>query len=123
MFRRRIPYCFEQYPTNTDTSGGIMARYRIICTTQEPPQVPNDRAHIVAVGTGPSAAVHDRYWTLKGVLAAIDSGDKFFTFGETSRQEASVEKYQCPFCSRTHIRSAPDAVKDNNLDNLPICQH
>jgi hypothetical protein len=29
-----------------------MAEYRIVCTTQEPPQVPNDRAHIVAVGTG-----------------------------------------------------------------------
>jgi hypothetical protein len=26
-----------------------MAEYRIICTTQEPSNVPNDRAHIVAV--------------------------------------------------------------------------
>ena len=29
-----------------------MAEYRIICTTQEPSNVPNDRAHIVAVARG-----------------------------------------------------------------------
>jgi hypothetical protein len=29
-----------------------MAEYRITCTTQEPSNVPNDRAHIVAVARG-----------------------------------------------------------------------
>jgi hypothetical protein len=98
-----------------------MAKYRIICTTQEPATLPNDRAHIVAVGTGTSASKYDRYWTLSEVLAAMEDDDKFYTFGETSRKTADVEKYKCPFCSRTHIRSSPDAVKDNNLDNLPRC--
>jgi len=37
-----------------------MAEYRIICTTQEPSNVPNDRAHIVAVGTGSSASTYDK---------------------------------------------------------------
>jgi len=99
-----------------------MATYRIICTTQEPPQLPNDRAHIVAVGTGTSASNYDRYWQLNEVLAAMDRGDAFYTLGETSRKTASVEKYKCPWCLQTHIRSSPDAVKDNNLDNLPGCQ-
>jgi hypothetical protein len=99
-----------------------MTEYRIICTTQEPSQVPNDRAHIVAVGTGSSASNSDRNWRLSEVLAAIERGDKFYTFGETSRKRASVDKYTCPWCTQTHIRSSPDAVKDNNLDNLPRCQ-
>src|SRR5689334_14933256 len=98
-----------------------MAQYRIICTTQEPAQLPNDRAHIVAVGTGSFASTYDRYWLLDEVLTAMDHGDTFFTFGEVSRRTANVEKYQCPFCLRTHIRSSPDAVKDNNLDSLPRC--
>lgn len=101
-----------------------MAQYRIICTTQEPPQLPNDRAHIVAVGTidtGSAASRYDRYWKLGEVLAAMDRDDTFYTFGQASPKKASVEKYVCPWCSRTHIRSSPDAVKDNNLDNLPTC--
>ena len=99
-----------------------MARYRIICTTQQPAQLPNDRAHIVAVGTGSSASNPEKYWLLNEVLAAMDKGDTFYTLGETSGKTASVEKYKCPWCSLTHIRSSPDAVKDNNLDNLPRCQ-
>jgi len=98
-----------------------MAQYRIICTTQEPPTLPNDRAHIGAVGTGSSASAVDKYWLLSEVLAAMDSGDTFFTFGERSRKTASVHEYVCPWCSRTHTRSSPDAVEDNNLDNLSTC--
>jgi hypothetical protein len=85
--------------------------------------LPNDRAHIVAVGTGSSASSSDKYWLLSEVLAAMDAGDEFYTFGETSRKTASVDKYVCPWCTQTHIRSTPDAVEDNNLDNLPSCQH
>jgi hypothetical protein len=99
-----------------------MARYRIICTTQEPSTVPNDRAHIVAVGTGASASSSDLYWQLSEVLTAMDRGDTFYTFGETSRKTAEVEKYKCPRCSETHIRSNPDTVQDNNLDNLATCK-
>lgn len=99
-----------------------MAEYRIVCTTQQPSHVPNDRAHIVAVGTGSSASKYDRYWQLTEVLAAMDRRDTFYTFGEVSRKRAEVEPYLCPNCSGTHIRSAADAVRDNNLDNLPNCQ-
>jgi hypothetical protein len=98
-----------------------MARYRIVCTTQLPAQLPNDRAHIVAVGTGTVASSHDKYWLLNEVLAAMDRGDEFYTLGEVSGKEASVEKYVCPFCTLTHIKSSSDAVEDNNLDSLRRC--
>ena len=99
-----------------------MAQYRIICTTQEPSSVPNDRAHIVAVGTGSTASTQDRYWALSEVLEAMDRGHTFYTFGESSRKTAAVNKYICPRCTRTHIRSSPDAVEDNNLDSLITCR-
>lgn len=99
-----------------------MARYRIICTNQEPAGLPNDRAHIVAVGTGATPDSYDSYWTLPEVLRAMDQGHVFYTQGRNSGKVALVEKYICGRCGRTHIRSAPDAVQDNNLDNLPNCQ-
>jgi hypothetical protein len=98
-----------------------MAQYRIICTNQEPASQPNDRAHIVAVGTGDESG-YNAYWSLNQVLSAMDQGHVFYTYGQTSGKTATVHKYVCPNCSRTHIRSAPDAVTDNNLDNLPTCQ-
>jgi len=98
-----------------------MAEYRIVCTTQEPASLPNDKAHIVAVGTGDTSG-YSRYWQLSEVLAAMDQRHTFYTYGETSQKIAQVDKYTCPFCTRTHIRSAPDAVKDNNLDNLQRCR-
>lgn len=101
-----------------------MARYRIICTTQQPAQLLNDQAHIVAVGTipaGSTASTYSKYWQLSEVLKAMDSGDTFYTLGEQSGKTAEVEKYKCPWCARTHIKSNADKVKDNNLDNLRRC--
>lgn len=99
-----------------------MAQYRIICTNQEPVSQPNDRAHIVGVGTGPTSVQYTKYWSLQEVLSAMDRGDTFYTHGESSGKSAWVTKYVCPNCTRTHIRSAPDAVTDNNLDNLTACR-
>jgi len=98
-----------------------MTSYRIICTTQEPVHQPTTHAHIVAVGTGPTAQHYTQRWTLDQVIAAMDRGDTFYTRGETSGREARVEKYTCTTCWRTFIRSTPDAVHDNNLDSLPRC--
>lgn len=77
-----------------------MAQYRIICTTQQPPHLPNDRAHIVAVGTGVSAATPGKYWLLSEVLAAMARGDTFYTFGETSLKTASVHEYVCQWAQK-----------------------
>ena len=98
-----------------------MARFRIVCTNQEPVCLPNNRAHIVAVGTGDDPDKADQKWTLDQVLAAMDRGDTFYTKGKHSERVAAVEKFNCHLCRRTYIRSTPDAVQDNNLDNLRRC--
>ena len=98
-----------------------MSNYRIICTSQEPVGAPNHQAHIVAVGTGVSPTNYERKCTVAEVYAAIDRGDGFFTSGEQSGKSAWVTKWSCTACSRATLRSAPDSVPDNNLDNLPNC--
>lgn len=98
-----------------------MARYRIVCTQQEPCGVENGRAHIVNVGTGSDPDKADTKWTLTEVLAAMDKGDAFYTKSESTDVEAKVEKYDCDQCKHPYIRSHKDRVKDNNLDNLRTC--
>lgn len=98
-----------------------MAYYRIVCTEQQPYGNPPSHAHIVAVGTGESTSAASHRWTLKEVLDAMDRGDVFFTRGEQSGQVALVQKYLCSRCLGYHIKSAPDAVTDNNLDSLRYC--
>lgn len=98
-----------------------MATYRIVCTEQAPATAPPSHQHIVAVGTGSDPAKADLRWVLNEVLAAMERGDVFYTQGIESGKIARVEPYHCHHCRRTFIRSAPDAVKDNNLDNLRRC--
>ena len=98
-----------------------MAYYRIVCTEQEPAYLPTTHAHIVAVGTGDDPDRATQRWTLDQVLAAMDRGEVFYTRGKSSGAVALVEKYVCSRCHRTYIRSTPDAVADNNLDNLRRC--
>lgn len=99
-----------------------MSTYRIVCTNQEPASEPPQHAHIVAVGVGTDPNRATQRLSLAEVIQMIDRGDQFFTQGVQSGKVARVEKYVCPHCRRYHIRSAADAVKDNNLDNLRICQ-
>ena len=96
--------------------------YRIVCTEQEPINYPTTHAHIVAVGTGTNPDQAETRWTLSEVLAAMDRGESFYTQGVQSGKVATVVKYQCSRCQGTHIRSAPDAVYDNNLDSLRRCR-
>ncbi len=99
-----------------------MSRFRIVCTDQEPFNWPTTHAHIVAVGTGTDPDKADQRWTLNEVLSAMDRSDTFYTQGVKSGKVARVEKFVCAHCTRTHIRSSPDAVTDNNLDNLRRCR-
>lgn len=98
-----------------------MSTYRIVCTNQEPASQPPQHAHIVAVGVGDDPNKATQRLTLAQVLQMIERGDKFFTKGVQSEKTAWVEKYLCLSCHQYHIRSAADAVKDNNLDSLPYC--
>lgn len=98
-----------------------MARYRIVCTNQEPANLPTKHAHIVAVGTGITSDQYNRKWTLAEVLTAMKNGDTFYTQGKTTNKVAEVKPTKCAYCDQGHIKSAPDAVYDNNLDNLARC--
>lgn len=94
--------------------------YRVICTTQEPAHVPHTAAHIVTVGTGLTTSHYDQQWTVAEVYRAMDTGHRFYTQSPSTGQIAFVRKWNCS-CGRPTLRSNPDAVSDNNLDNLPAC--
>lgn len=95
--------------------------HRVVCTEQVPVYEPTTHAHIVAVGTGEDPNKATRRWELREVLAAIDAGTTFYTKGSSSGKVALVRKVACYACGRYIIRSAPDAVADNNLDSLRRC--
>lgn len=96
-----------------------MANFRIICTNQEPAGQPNDRAHIVAVGTGISPDKYDRYWSLNEVLSAMDQGHGFYTQGRNSGKVAVVQKYVCPNCTRTTSARRPTPCRTTTWTTCP----
>src|ERR1043165_7442445 len=98
-----------------------MAQHRIVCTNQEPAGNSPTHAHIVAVGIGNSVERYAYRMALPDVIAAMNRGEVFYTKGEQSGKVALVNKVYCPQCSHEIIRSAPDAVHDNNLDSLAYC--
>jgi hypothetical protein len=98
-----------------------VATYRIICTRKEDVSHPYRHSHIVQVGTGTTPTHYDRIWTVVEVLTAISLGDTFYTVSPSTGAVAGVHRVNCAHCQAPTIRSAPDAVKDNNLDNLPAC--
>ena len=95
--------------------------YRVTCTEQEPVGVPHTDAHIVLVGTVSPSGPALR-WTVAQVYAAMDRGDRFYTYSERFQRVAWVMKWNCSYCRRATLRSAPDSIPDNNLDNLPTCR-
>lgn len=98
-----------------------MAEHRIICTRQEAFDMPRPHAHVIIVGTEKSAG-YSKLWTITEVYNAMDQGHTFYTHGDKSGKSASVQKCKCPHCQQNTLRSAPDAVTDNNLDNLSTRQ-
>jgi hypothetical protein len=98
-----------------------MAQYRIIGVRKESFDTPHVHSHVVIVGTEKSAG-YSKLWTITQVYNAMDQGDTFYTYGEKSRQPAAVHKYKCPLCDDRILRNVPEALTDNNLDNLPVCQ-
>jgi hypothetical protein len=92
--------------------------YRIVCVETE---YAADRKHhhILGVGTGPKADSADNQWTVAKVREAIRGGTKFHTESPSTQAKADVEPFTC--CGVQTIRSAGDAIEDNNLDNLRAC--
>jgi hypothetical protein len=99
-----------------------MAKYRIVCTVEAPVTRPHRHGHIVRIGTRALFDNQHQTWTVAEVYAAMDAGDEFYTYGPQSKKAAAVHKYECHHCQADTLRSAPDAVKDNNLDSLPECE-
>ena len=99
-----------------------MTTYRVICTNQEPASQPPQHAHIVAIGVGTTTDHYNKRFSLPQVIQMMTNGDRFYTHGPRSGKTAWVEKYYCSYCRQDHIKSAADAVDDNNLDSLPYCQ-
>ena len=93
---------------------------RIVCvrTTEEP------HRHIVSVGVGGDAQVPVTMMTVTEVRDAITAGGSFHTVSPSTSQVAAVRKGTCGIpagCHMETIRSSPDAVTDNNLDELDDC--
>lgn len=101
-----------------------MANLRIVCTEQTPIGNPPTHAHIVAVGVDDDNDGRANYrQTLREVVSAIDNDRAtYYTYGPTSKKTALVEVIPCPaHCGERIIRSAPDATRDNNLDQMRTC--
>ncbi len=95
-----------------------MSAYQIVCVETEHPH-----RHITHVGTGADRAVADTRWTVTEVRRALANGDRFYTVSPSTGKTADVRADDCRYsgCTVKTIRSAADAVTDNNLDNLRVC--
>jgi len=95
-----------------------MASYRIVCVSTEHPH-----RHIVDVGTGSRLGAPSMRWSVDEVRSALGLGDSFYTDSPSTGERAAVAADDCTFvgCSVKTIRSAADAVEDNNVDNLQTC--
>jgi hypothetical protein len=92
---------------------------KIVCTEQSNPPAPG-HGHITAVGIGsdPTKASHRE--TVTQVRANLSNGVVYYTVSPSTGKVALVHTFDCR-CGVKTIRSAPDAVRDNNLDNLRLC--
>lgn len=96
-----------------------MAEYRIVCV-----QKLASHKHITHVGTGVSDQA-DQRWTVGQVREALEDGDVFYTVSPSTNHIALVEAYDAHVDGRVieTIPSDPDAIFDNNLDNLRACRY
>ena len=92
-----------------------MAEYRIVCADLQHPQ-----RHIVRVGTAPASNRPTKMWSTEEVRHALAARAFFYTTSPSTRKRAAVFADTCriPGCSVRTLRSAADAVRDNNLDNM-----
>jgi len=84
-----------------------VAAYRIVCVEKD--------EHIISVGTGTDPNAASKKWTLAEVRTAIKNGTRFYTKSLSTGIETDVE------LDGDWIRTDPDGVEDNNLDNLRAC--
>jgi len=65
---------------------------------------------------GPTQAKPPRIGTVGEVRTAIKNGDRFYTVSASKGTKAYIEPWDIPT-----LRTKPDHLKDDNLDNLRAC--
>ena len=91
---------------------------RIVCVETEHPH-----RHILAVGVGAAASKATERLTVGEVRTAIANGDVFYTVGSVTGDVALVSPDDCRIngCTIKTIRTHPDDARDDNLDELRVC--
>lgn len=92
---------------------------RIVCTEQSNPSAVG-HGHITAVGVGTDPGQASLRETVTQVRTNLSNGVVYYTVSPSTGKIALVYSYDCA-CGVKTIRSAADAVWDNNLDNLRLC--
>lgn len=89
--------------------------YEIVCVNTA-----HEHEHITEVGTGTADEGWDRLWSVAEVRDALAAGTRFYTVSPSTKKTADVDIYDCDIdgCKIQTIRSTPDAIEDNNLDNI-----
>jgi hypothetical protein len=80
--------------------------------------------HITHVGTGTAPGQATKRWTVMEVRAQLRAGYRFYTQDPVTGRTADVEPYDAHVGGGRviyTIRSTPDAISGNNLDNLRAC--
>ncbi|MDT4921868.1 MAG: hypothetical protein QOI15_2770 [Pseudonocardiales bacterium] len=99
----------------TVTDDGGVTDYQVVCVTLLHPA---QHRHILGIGTVNSYT--PTRWSVDDVWSAIGRGDRFYTNDSRGRR-ALVERWECRTCGLRTLRTRPDAVTDNNLDQLQQC--
>jgi hypothetical protein len=97
-----------------------MADYRIECVDR-PESAAEHRRHLTGIGTVEPDGTKRHWDDIAFVRDAMANGDSFYTKSHTTEKTAPVERYDCP-CGAETIRSNPDHLADNNLDNMVACR-
>jgi hypothetical protein len=97
-----------------------VAKYLIQCVTTQ-----NPHSHILSAQVRKwNGSTYDdsNTMTVGTVRSMLTDGDVFQTFSRSTNKFAEVHKATCSAygCTFDTIRSAADAIADNNLDNM-IC--
>lgn len=93
---------------------------RIVCVESEY-LTPQGHRHLTYVGIGDDPDSASSRMTVAQVRQDIANGVDYYTVGPVSSRRAYVERWTCA-CGIKTIRTVPDQVIDNNLDQLRTCQ-
>jgi hypothetical protein len=90
----------------------MVGNYRIVCAELSWSDSPSGHGHVKAIRVG------QYLWSVASVRKWMaENGDRFYTVSPTTGKQADVVAYDCECGVRT-IRSDPDAVTDNDLEDI-----